>query len=204
MCWWCINRLFVSPLPFPLSVPIPLFLSYWIIYPPIFPLALIVCRSADGWLQRVVILGSEAHVIEEIQLFDRQQPVDSLTISHSKVISDLFSHWANLFEPSSPAWLALTGFVQTEKENSALITENNWLACIVFLHLFPNLSHSFSTEVFVHWLTLWGSSAALGKLQPVPFTARLPAVPRPVLRLGQRGTRVCPHRPPPRVNSSIF
>ncbi|XP_016096271.1 semaphorin-4C-like [Sinocyclocheilus grahami] len=46
--------------------------------------ALTVCRSADGWLQRVVILGSEAHVIEEIQLFDRQQPVDSLTISHSK------------------------------------------------------------------------------------------------------------------------
>uniref|UniRef100_A0A671Q6B2 Semaphorin-4C-like n=1 Tax=Sinocyclocheilus anshuiensis TaxID=1608454 RepID=A0A671Q6B2_9TELE len=40
--------------------------------------------TADGWLQRVVILGSEAHVIEEIQLFDRQQPVDSLTISHSK------------------------------------------------------------------------------------------------------------------------
>ncbi|XP_016428294.1 semaphorin-4C isoform X1 [Sinocyclocheilus rhinocerous] len=40
--------------------------------------------TADGWLQRVVILGSEAHVIEEIQLFDLQQPVDSLTISHSK------------------------------------------------------------------------------------------------------------------------
>uniref|UniRef100_A0A672S6K1 Sema domain-containing protein n=1 Tax=Sinocyclocheilus grahami TaxID=75366 RepID=A0A672S6K1_SINGR len=40
--------------------------------------------TADGWLQRVVILGSEAYVIEEIQLFDRQQPVDSLTISHSK------------------------------------------------------------------------------------------------------------------------
>uniref|UniRef100_A0A8C2KIP8 Sema domain-containing protein n=1 Tax=Cyprinus carpio TaxID=7962 RepID=A0A8C2KIP8_CYPCA len=42
--------------------------------------------TADGWLQRVVILGSEAHVIEEIQLFDRQQPVDSLTISHSKYL----------------------------------------------------------------------------------------------------------------------
>lgn len=40
---------------------------------------------ADGWLQRVVILGSEAHVIEEIQLFDSPQPVDSLTISHTKV-----------------------------------------------------------------------------------------------------------------------
>ncbi|CAB1319982.1 unnamed protein product [Coregonus sp. 'balchen'] len=40
--------------------------------------------TADGWLQRVVILGSEAHVIEEIQLFDSPQPVDSLTISHTK------------------------------------------------------------------------------------------------------------------------
>ena len=27
----------------------------------------------------------EAHVIEEIQLFETPQPVDSLTISHSKV-----------------------------------------------------------------------------------------------------------------------
>ncbi|CDQ79791.1 unnamed protein product [Oncorhynchus mykiss] len=40
--------------------------------------------TADGWLQRVVIFGSEAHVIEEIQLFDSPQPVDSLTISHTK------------------------------------------------------------------------------------------------------------------------
>lgn len=41
--------------------------------------------AAEGWLQRVVILGSETHVIEEIQLFETAQPVDSLTISHSKV-----------------------------------------------------------------------------------------------------------------------
>ncbi|XP_034027012.1 semaphorin-4C isoform X2 [Thalassophryne amazonica] len=40
--------------------------------------------TADGWLQRVVILNTEAHVIEEIQLFEMTQPVDSLTISHSK------------------------------------------------------------------------------------------------------------------------
>uniref|UniRef100_A0A3Q1IVK0 Sema domain-containing protein n=1 Tax=Anabas testudineus TaxID=64144 RepID=A0A3Q1IVK0_ANATE len=40
--------------------------------------------TAEGWLQRVVILGSETHVIEEIQLFETAQPVDSLTISHSK------------------------------------------------------------------------------------------------------------------------
>uniref|UniRef100_A0A8C4DV25 Sema domain-containing protein n=1 Tax=Dicentrarchus labrax TaxID=13489 RepID=A0A8C4DV25_DICLA len=42
--------------------------------------------TAEGWLQRVVILGSEAHVIEEIQLFENAQPVDSLTISHSKYV----------------------------------------------------------------------------------------------------------------------
>lgn len=41
--------------------------------------------TAEGWLQRVVILGTETHVIEEIQLFETAQPVDSLTISHSKV-----------------------------------------------------------------------------------------------------------------------
>lgn len=48
------------------------------------PYSVLFIGTADGWLQRVVILGSEAHVIEEIQLFERQQPVDSLTISHSK------------------------------------------------------------------------------------------------------------------------
>lgn len=48
-------------------------------------LPLPVCAAAEGWLQRVVILGSDTHVIEEIQLFDSARPVDSLTISHSKV-----------------------------------------------------------------------------------------------------------------------
>lgn len=33
----------------------------------------------------MVVLGTETHVIEEIQLFEAAQPVDSLTISHSKV-----------------------------------------------------------------------------------------------------------------------
>lgn len=45
----------------------------------------LLCTTAEGWLQRVVILGTETHVIEEIQLFETAQPVDSLTISHSKV-----------------------------------------------------------------------------------------------------------------------
>lgn len=46
-----------------------------------------VCPTATGWLQRVVLLATETHVIEEIQLFAAPQPVDSLTISHSKVRS---------------------------------------------------------------------------------------------------------------------
>lgn len=44
-----------------------------------------LCPAAEGWLQRVVVLGTETHVIEEIQLFETAKPVDSLTISHSKV-----------------------------------------------------------------------------------------------------------------------
>lgn len=50
-----------------------------------------LCVAEEGWLQRVVILGSEAHVIEEIQLFETAQPVDSLTISHSKVTKTLLA-----------------------------------------------------------------------------------------------------------------
>uniref|UniRef100_A0A669DJW8 Sema domain-containing protein n=1 Tax=Oreochromis niloticus TaxID=8128 RepID=A0A669DJW8_ORENI len=49
------------------------------------PYNMLFIGTAEGWLQRVVILGSEAHVIEEIQLFETAQPVDSLTISHAKV-----------------------------------------------------------------------------------------------------------------------
>uniref|UniRef100_A0A3P8VGH1 Sema domain-containing protein n=1 Tax=Cynoglossus semilaevis TaxID=244447 RepID=A0A3P8VGH1_CYNSE len=40
--------------------------------------------TGGGWLQRAVVLETETHVIEEIQLFESRQPVDSLTISHSK------------------------------------------------------------------------------------------------------------------------
>ncbi|XP_035235618.1 semaphorin-4C [Anguilla anguilla] len=48
------------------------------------PYSVLFVGTAEGWLQRAVVLDSEAHVIEEIQLFDHPQPVDSLTISHSK------------------------------------------------------------------------------------------------------------------------
>ncbi|KAJ8380222.1 hypothetical protein SKAU_G00010000 [Synaphobranchus kaupii] len=48
------------------------------------PYSVLFIGTAEGWLRRAVVLDSEAHVIEEIQLFDSPQPVDSLTISHSK------------------------------------------------------------------------------------------------------------------------
>ncbi|KAG7262529.1 hypothetical protein CRUP_016819 [Coryphaenoides rupestris] len=48
------------------------------------PYNMLFIGTADGWLQRVLVLGSEAHVIEEIELFETPQPVDSLTISHAK------------------------------------------------------------------------------------------------------------------------
>ncbi|MBN3297896.1 SEM4C protein, partial [Amia calva] len=40
--------------------------------------------TAEGWLYKALIVGSEVHVIEEVQLFEQPQPVESLTISHSK------------------------------------------------------------------------------------------------------------------------
>ncbi|KAJ8415412.1 hypothetical protein AAFF_G00423920 [Aldrovandia affinis] len=48
------------------------------------PYSVLFIGTAEGWLQRAVVLDSEAHVIEEIQLFESPQPVDSLTISHAK------------------------------------------------------------------------------------------------------------------------
>lgn len=54
-------------------------------FPRLLTRAALLPPPAEGWLQRVVVLGTETHVIEEIQLFETPQPVDSLTISHSKV-----------------------------------------------------------------------------------------------------------------------
>ncbi|MGH0181034.1 UNVERIFIED_CONTAM: hypothetical protein FKN15_004716 [Acipenser sinensis] len=41
--------------------------------------------TAEGWLYKAVSLGSEVHVIEELQLFEEPQPVESLSISHKEV-----------------------------------------------------------------------------------------------------------------------
>ncbi|MGH0182756.1 UNVERIFIED_CONTAM: hypothetical protein FKN15_009839 [Acipenser sinensis] len=40
--------------------------------------------TAEGWLYKAVSLGSEVHVIEELQLFEEPQPVESLSISHKE------------------------------------------------------------------------------------------------------------------------
>ncbi|XP_015197371.2 semaphorin-4C isoform X2 [Lepisosteus oculatus] len=40
--------------------------------------------TAEGWLYKAVSLGSDVHVIEEVQLFDTPQPVESLIISHKE------------------------------------------------------------------------------------------------------------------------
>lgn len=85
--------------------------------------ALLCPPPAEGWLQRVVVLGTETHVIEEIQLFETPQPVDSLTISHSKVRrtaggrggGDLESH----SQPPTDAWGVQTGAVRAG--NGALV-----------------------------------------------------------------------------------
>ncbi|XP_029554652.1 semaphorin-4G [Salmo trutta] len=39
----------------------------------------------DGWLHRAVEVKGHLHIIEELQLFDQPQPVDSLVISHTQM-----------------------------------------------------------------------------------------------------------------------
>lgn len=39
----------------------------------------------DGWLHRAVDIEGEMHIIEELQLFDKPQPVESMVISSALV-----------------------------------------------------------------------------------------------------------------------
>lgn len=39
----------------------------------------------DGWLHRAVDISGEMHIIEELQLFDKPQPIESLVISSALV-----------------------------------------------------------------------------------------------------------------------
>lgn len=48
--------------------------------------------SDHGWVSKAVNLGTHVHVIEDVQVFDRSQPVQSLVISHSKKLLFAGSH----------------------------------------------------------------------------------------------------------------
>lgn len=39
----------------------------------------------EGWLQRAVDVNGQLHIIEELQLFEEPQPVDSIVISQKQV-----------------------------------------------------------------------------------------------------------------------
>lgn len=52
-----------------------------------------VLHAADeGWLQRAVEVKGQLHIIEELQLFNEPQPVDSIVISQKQV-----SKWTHFF-----------------------------------------------------------------------------------------------------------
>ncbi|XP_067879481.1 semaphorin-4C [Heterodontus francisci] len=42
--------------------------------------------TGSGWLHKAVMIGSQMHIIEELQLFQEAQPVESLAISKSKKV----------------------------------------------------------------------------------------------------------------------
>lgn len=44
----------------------------------------------DGWLHRAVDIEGEMHIIEELQLFDKPQPVESMVISSALVCICIF------------------------------------------------------------------------------------------------------------------
>lgn len=43
------------------------------------------CSPGDGWIHKAVVVGSSIHIVEEVQVFGDQQPVESLVISHAQV-----------------------------------------------------------------------------------------------------------------------
>ncbi|XP_069652950.1 semaphorin-4G isoform X1 [Haliaeetus albicilla] len=40
--------------------------------------------TGDGWIHKAVVVGSGIHIVEEVQVFGDQQPVESLVISHTQ------------------------------------------------------------------------------------------------------------------------
>lgn len=96
--------------------------------------------------------------------------------------------------------LSLSLFIFLLVFHLSLVSVSGWMSgsvlCLLPSHFFPLC---FSVEVLVHRLSFRSSPAALGQLQPLSVSARLSARPGPLLRLGQRGSGLRPHRPPPRV-----
>lgn len=44
------------------------------------------CLVDDGWLHRAVDTDGDIHIIEELQMFDKPQPIESMVISSVQVI----------------------------------------------------------------------------------------------------------------------
>lgn len=43
-------------------------------------------RSDEGWLHKAVEVEGELHIIEELQVFEEQQPVNNVLISTKQVV----------------------------------------------------------------------------------------------------------------------
>lgn len=46
---------------------------------------LCICHSDEGWLHKAVEVEGQLHIIEELQVFEDQQPVDNMLISAEQV-----------------------------------------------------------------------------------------------------------------------
>lgn len=44
-----------------------------------------MCHSDEGWLHKAVEVEGQLHIIEELQVFEDQQPVDNMLISAEQV-----------------------------------------------------------------------------------------------------------------------
>lgn len=47
----------------------------------------------DGWLHRAVDIDGDVHIVEELQLFDKPQPVESMVVSSLQVITSRYSRY---------------------------------------------------------------------------------------------------------------
>lgn len=64
--------------------------------------ALTACRGplGDGWVHKALNLGARVHLVEELQVFEPAQPVESLVLAGRKVSGATDTSWCHL--PVSP------------------------------------------------------------------------------------------------------